>query len=240
MNTKSDASLRWFDLHSHCLPGMDDGAENVEMSLRMLHTMKGQGVDWAALTPHYYPHKEELVPFINRREAAFRRLIDRREPDLPELVLGAEIYIVRGLSEQDLRPLCIGGTRLLLLELPRQSYKPWILEELQNITYALDIIPVLAHVERYLSWYGRRDFEELLSFEELVLQCNAESLLDRRLFRFLYTLASEGYPMVLGSDAHNTGDRAPRFAEAQAALSKKRKGQMLLSCLQKGMEVLTR
>ena len=240
MNTRSDSSLGWFDVHSHCLPAMDDGAGNVEISLQMLHTMKGQGVNQVALTPHYYPQKEDLASFIKRRESAFRQLMNRLENGLPDMVLGAEVYLVRDLSERDLRPLCIGGSRLLLLELPRQPYKPWMLEELQNITYALDVIPVLAHVERYLSWYGRRDFESLFSFEELVLQCNAESLLDRRAFRFLYGLASEGYPMLLGSDAHNMGERAPRFAQAQAALSKKHKGQLLLSCLQKGMEVLTR
>ncbi len=227
-------------MHSHCLPAMDDGAKNLEMSLQMLHTMREQGVTQAALTSHYYPHKEDLSSFLSRREAAFQQIAGRNEPGLPELALGAEVYIVRGLADQDLRPLCIGDTRLLLLELPRQPYKPWILEELQNITYALDIIPVLAHVERYLSWYGQEDYEAILSFEELILQCNVDSLLDRRLFRFLYTLASQGYPMLPGSDAHNMSDRAPCFAQAQIALSKKRKGQMMLSCLQKGMEDIAR
>ena len=131
--------------------------------------------------------------------------------------------------------MCLGRSNVLLLELPRQSYKTWMLEEIQNLSYALGIVPVLAHIERYLSWYKKQDFEELLSFDELVFQCNAESLLDRRAFRFLYDLAASGSPVVIGSDAHNMNDRAPHYDTALPALDKKRKGRLLLSCMQKSI-----
>lgn len=153
---KSDGPL-WVDIHTHCLPGMDDGAKDLETSLQMLRLLRRQGVAKAALTSHYYPHKESLDSFLKRRRrrgSGCARIPAREE--YPELLLGAEIYVTRGLSEQNLRPLCIGKTDLLLLELPRQPYKAWILEELRNLTYALDIIPVLAHLERYRSWYASK------------------------------------------------------------------------------------
>ena len=190
---KSDGPL-WVDIHTHCLPGMDDGAKELETSLQMLRLLRRQGVAKAALTSHYYPHKESLDSFLKRREAAWQRLRPHTgTEEYPELLLGAEIYVTRGLSEQNLRPLCIGKTDLLLLELPRQPYKAWILEELRNLTYALDIIPVLAHLERYRSWYASKDFAELLSFDEFVLQCNAGALLDRKDRAFLYRLAAVSY-----------------------------------------------
>ena len=235
---KSDGPL-WVDIHTHCLPGMDDGAKDLETSLQMLRLLRRQGVAKAALTSHYYPHKESLDSFLKRREAAWQRLRPHTgTEEYPELLLGAEIYVTRGLSEQNLRPLCIGKTDLLLLELPRQPYKAWILEELRNLTYALDIIPVLAHLERYRSWYASKDFAELLSFDEFVLQCNAGALLDRKDRAFLYRRAAKGYPFVIGSDTHNMTTRLPDFQEPLSAIKKKRRGRFFLNSLQKQAEAL--
>lgn len=89
---KSDGPL-WVDIHTHCLPGMDDGAKDLETSLQMLRLLRRQGVAKAALTSHYYPHKESLDSFLKRREAAWQRLRPHTcTEEYPELLLGAEIY----------------------------------------------------------------------------------------------------------------------------------------------------
>ena len=233
MNTKTN-NLSFVDLHTHCLPQMDDGAKDCNMSIQMLQTLKKQGVRKVFLTPHYYPQRESLSDFLQRRSDSYRMLSSFRGiADSPEAFLGAEIYLVRGLYEADLRPLCLGDTRLLLLELPRQSYHAWILEELHNLTYALNIIPVLAHIERYQAYYHSEDFEELLSFEDLILQFNAGALQSRENCRFLYSLSEQGYPMLIGSDTHNMSTRSPSFDKALPVLTKKRHGQELLLNVQK-------
>jgi len=58
------------DLHTHILPGMDDGARNVAMSLAMLEAERAQGVDTVVLTPHFYREREDAERFLQRREAA--------------------------------------------------------------------------------------------------------------------------------------------------------------------------
>lgn len=233
MNTKKN-NLSFVDLHTHCLPQMDDGAKDCNMSIQMLQTLKKQGVRKAFLTPHYYPQRESLSGFLQRRSDSYQILSSFQGiADSPEAFLGAEIYLTRGLCEQDLRPLCLGDTRILLLELPRQSYRPWILEELHNLTYALNIIPVLAHIERYQTYYHSQDFEEILSFEDLILQFNAGALQSRENRRFLYSLSEEGYPMLIGSDTHNMSARMPSFDKALPVLTKNRHGQELLSNVQK-------
>ena len=102
----------------------------------------------------------------------------------------------------------------------------------------MDIIPVLAHLERYRSWYASKDFAELLSFDEFVLQCNAGALLDRKDRAFLYRLAAKGYPFVIGSDTHNMTTRLPDFQEPLSAIKKKRRGRFFLNSLQKQAEAL--
>lgn len=232
MNTKTN-NLSFVDLHTHCLPGMDDGAKDCNMSIQMLQTLKKQGVRKAFLTPHYYPQRESLSDFLQRRSDSYRVLSSfQGMADSPEAFLGAEIYLTQGLCEVDLRPLCLGDTKLLLLELPRQPYHPWILEELRNLTYALNIIPVLAHIERYQAYYHSRDFEELLSFEDLILQFNSGALQSHENCRFLYSLSEEGYPMLIGSDTHNMSTRMPSFDKALPVLTKKRRGRELFANIQ--------
>ena len=233
MNTKTN-NLSFVDIHTHCLPQMDDGAKDCNMSIQMLQTLKKQGVRKVFLTSHYYPQRESLSDFLQRRSDSYRILSSfQGMADSPEAFLGAEIYLIRGLCEKDLRPLCLGDTRLLLLELPRQSYHSWILEELHNLTYALNIIPVLAHIERYQAYYHSQDFEELLSFEDLILQFNAGAIQNRENRRFLCSLSEEGCPMLIGSDTHNMSERSPSFDKALPVLTKKRHGQELLANVQR-------
>lgn len=81
---------------------MDDGAKDLETSLQMLRLLRRQGVAKAALTSHYYPHKESLDSFLKRREVAWQRLRPHTgTEEYPELLLGAEIYVTRGLSRAE-------------------------------------------------------------------------------------------------------------------------------------------
>ena len=63
------------DYHCHILPGIDDGAENTETSLKMIEMMKEQGVERIVSTSHFYPHREKSVAdFIAKRQAAFNKI----------------------------------------------------------------------------------------------------------------------------------------------------------------------
>ena len=62
------------DLHTHILPGMDDGARTVKESLKMLRMERSQGVDTVVLTPHFYRDYETPEHFLQRREESVRVL----------------------------------------------------------------------------------------------------------------------------------------------------------------------
>ena len=112
------------DLHTHILPGMDDGAPDVETGLRMLRMEREQGVDAVALTPHYYSADESIDAFLRRRRAASEKLEDAiaRQPDgetLPRRILGAEVAWAPYMDRwEKLDELCYEGSEYLLLEPP--------------------------------------------------------------------------------------------------------------------------
>ena len=170
----------YYDFHSHILPGMDDGARDPAIAAQMVDMLREQGVCTIAATSHYISHRESPETFIGRRERALSALmqeIDGREA--PRILPGAEIYLEKGVSEKDLSPLMIHGTRAILLELPREPYQGWILREIEEIIYSLSAIPVMAHIERYVKHYRKSELEEILSLDGVVLQMNLSIFEDR-------------------------------------------------------------
>lgn len=90
------------DFHCHCLPQMDDGSQSVEMSLQMLQKLRLQNVGKVIATPHYYPYKEDVASFLKRREVSHKSLSERMvSSKLPEIELGAEVHLSRGLSKEN-------------------------------------------------------------------------------------------------------------------------------------------
>ena len=107
------------DFHSHILPGIDDGSENVETSLQMIAALKEQGVDTICATSHFYATERTPQRFLFRREEAFEALKASLPADAPKILLGAEVLYFPGIAHmEELPELCLEGTNLLLLEMP--------------------------------------------------------------------------------------------------------------------------
>ena len=62
------------DWHSHILPQIDDGSRNVSESISLVKLLVDQGVETIIATPHYYPNKESVSSFIERREISYKLL----------------------------------------------------------------------------------------------------------------------------------------------------------------------
>lgn len=197
------------DYHCHVLPGIDDGAETPEISGKMLDMMKMQGVGRVILTPHFYPHREISVDnFLKKRADALAKISHRTEF---EFHLGAEIAMERGFSEvSGIEKLAIGDTNLILLELPFSGYGRWVLDEIHNLAYETKIIPVFAHIHRYIEIYSRDEQDEILN-TNAVFQVNAEAFASFRERKFVKKLIHSGEKVVFGSDTHNLTDRKPNF-----------------------------
>lgn len=198
-NSKIDLTL---DYHAHVLPGCDHGSDSVETSRKQLAMAAAARVRTVCATPHFYPHKESIPSFLQRREASARLLRENLTADAPQLQLGAEVLICDGMERLDGLPrLCRSETNELLLEMPFYQWPEAIWDTLYALCERRDIEIVLAHAERY----PPEAIEQLIR-DNVALQLNSECL-TRPLHRKRYlTWIKNGSVKYLGSDIHMLGD----------------------------------
>ena len=199
------------DHHSHILPGIDDGAKNVEMSLEMIRALKQQGVERIVATPHFYAHREDSIDaYLQKRQNAFDALM-QQNPAVSNIILGAEVAIERGISELDgIQKLAFQGTDYILLEFPYTSFANWMIEEIENITYNFKLTPIIAHLHRYTDDYSKEQMQSVLALNALI-QFNNEVFETWSDKRFLKSVVSSGHEILFGSDTHNMKSRKPNF-----------------------------
>lgn len=221
-----------YDMHTHILHGVDDGARTVEDSLILINRLRRAGVTDICLTPHYYTHKESLSDFVKRRDKAFGELNAHVSDDV-KLHLGAEVYVTKYLfSNDDLKSVCYKGTNYMLTEFPYSS--TFIGESLVYINKLMNnygIIPVLAHVERYpylLKHYSV--LEELIDMG-VVIQSNACSFADFPLKIKLIKMLKNGYIHIIGSDAHSLNRNSPDAYNVLNELISKKMPSDITDCI---------
>ena len=198
------------EYHCHILPGIDDGAKDVETSLAMIEMMKAQGVERIVATSHFYAHREKSVAeFLKKRQAAFDKIRDKAA--VKEIYIGAEVAIENGISElADIEKLAVEGTRMILLELPYRAYSKWMSEEIYNIGAEFNLNVMLAHVHRYLEYYSKDELEGILS-TKAVMQINNEAFAGWREKKLVKRIIDDEKRFAFGSDAHNLDDRKPNW-----------------------------
>ena len=210
------------DMHCHILPGVDDGAKDVETSLAMLEASRAQGVQYMVATPHFYATRDRVDTFLDRRREAWETLKPRMGADYPGIVLGAEVAFFRGISRAErLEALKIEGTDCLLLEMP---FRPWSEDDVDEVSEILEkrgYTIILAHIERYLAMRGNADYIGNLLELPVLAQINAESLLDWRQRGKLIKMVRNGQVHLLGSDCHGIHHRPPNLGEGREILRKK-------------------
>ncbi len=205
------------DVHTHILPGMDDGSASAEESLEMLALSRAQGVEHLALTPHFYARRESPGEFLARRTRAQEKLTDaaKGKKDIPILYAGAEVEFFDGISRvEEIKALCIGDSGVLLVEMPFCKWNRKMIEELLLLRDNFDVLPMLAHIERYLAWSNEEMLDELLG-EDILIQANASFFLrDWWASRTAFRMLKERRIHLLGSDCHNMSRRPPNLAQA--------------------------
>lgn len=203
------------DMHTHILPGMDDGARDAAMSAAMLARMAEQGITSVVSTSHFYPEDEAPDAFLARRREAALRLREVYDPAChPQLFVGAEVAYYPGISRSaQTEKLRILGTRYILIEMPFCPWSSDMLRELLSLGVQTGLTPVLAHMERCLPYQPRTTLSQLLA-RGVLLQSNAEYFLNKRTSKEALRYLSAGHISFLGSDAHNTEGRPPSLGEA--------------------------
>jgi len=188
------------DLHSHLLPGVDDGARNVDEALASLHAMRSRGVLGVCLTPHLTAQQaNERVP--DRHDGAFARLTEANRSGVV-LYRGAEIMLDRPLATvvADKRDTTLAGSRYLLVEFPRLVAEVAVDHALRRVV-EIGLVPLLAHPERYAAC----SLESVRRWRSLgaKMQVDATTLLAHsRRGSWARQLVAEGLADILAGDNH--------------------------------------
>ncbi len=211
------------DLHTHILPGVDDGSRSVEQSIAMLQCQAKQGVDTVVLTPHFLARRESPSSFLKRRSAAEQKLRAAlsETAGLPDVLLGAEVAFFDGMCRsEELDLLCIGHTRAMLIEMPFCEWNRRMLNELEEIRHFRGIQPILAHVERYRSFVPDALIEQL-NQDGMWIQINASHVLRWQTSRHAMAMLRRQSVHFVASDCHNLEQRKPNAGEAMEKIRRK-------------------
>ena len=210
------------DLHTHILPGMDDGSPDPETSAAMLRLEAGQGVKAVCASSHYYRRQNSIERFCQRRAQALERLGSLLSPELPRVIPAAEVAFFSGISEcPGLDRLCIGESRTLLLEMPFAEWNDFQLEEVAALVLDRGFGVILAHPERFCGSRANREKLAQLGQLDIGWQVNASALLHWRSRKLALELLRQARRPLLASDCHNLGLRPPNLNEGRTVVMQK-------------------
>lgn len=213
------------DLHSHVLPGVDDGAQNLEESLAMVRKAISQGITHLMCTPHHNNGKynnpaDEIIQHVE----SLQQEIDRRGLNLT-LLEGQEVrlteYLLMEIERGELLFTDLGNT-YLLVELPTHEIPLYTTEVFYSLLKQ-GHVPVIVHPER--NWIFRNDPNQLLPFLEMgvLTQLTAPSIVGVFGDEIQWTarrMLEHQMLFMVASDAHGLRQRNFYMKEAYKEIHK--------------------
>ena len=196
------------DIHTHILPEIDDGAKNLEESLRLCQRGRQQHIKISVATPHFNSlgDIEEFITLRDEKISTLKRNLELNRIDM-EIFGGAEVFINDDVFfAQNLKRLTINNSRYLLVEFAFRDLTFQSIHEYLKEIYSMGLIPIIAHPERYE--YFQQDYDavnELFS-RGVLFQINAGSLAcrdGREEFELAYEMAYKGAAAFIATDAHS-------------------------------------
>lgn len=209
------------DLHSHILPGLDDGARDMDTALRMAALAVHSGVGTMVVTPHC---AYDRVAEVREGLARLRRALDAAGIPL-RVYPGMEIFgsyeTARLLREG--RLLTLNGSRYPLIEFSFDTDGAEETAVLQSVRQA-GYVPLVAHPERYQCVQEDPELINLWKKMGCLFQVNRGSLLGRfgevpRLVA--WELVGRGFATAVASDAHSATRRTPWMRDIREELARR-------------------
>lgn len=200
--------LGYFDIHSHILPGIDDGSVSMEETYRILQLAYAEGIRVIIATPHFIAGTDNAD--TQRLKEVYDQVV-RVAAEVSEelcILLGNELYYNIGLIEalKQEAALTIDGTRYILVEFAPIIPFRKLWEGLNHCIFA-GYIPILAHAERYKCLVkdpaSVKDLINLGAYIQLNFSCLTGRWFDSEYY-YGRKLLQKGWVHFLGTDTHGT------------------------------------
>lgn len=215
----------YIDIHSHILPGADDGSDSFAMSMQMLRIAVDEGISEMILTPHNKPgHRHMPFSKIAFRIEKLQKLMAEEKMEI-ELHTGSELYYRSGLLEEIEHDTSatLAGSRYVLLEFsPLEDY-----DYIRKGCYSLlmgGYYPILAHAERYQSVCSKKYGIDELIETGCYIQVNAGSVMGKngpKAKRIVRNMLKRRQVHFVATDAHDPKKRAPCLSDCAELIGKK-------------------
>lgn len=212
------------DVHNHMIPGIDDGARDMDMSLAMALIAVENGIRQIIATPHVMPtvYDNDRAQILEAVAILNQNL---QEQEIPLTVLpGGEYHLEPELPESwqkgELLSLNDNG-RYLLVELPDGLIPDYTMQVLYELQLA-GVTPVIAHPERNRALQAKPNIMKRMANRGMVFQVTSASitgLFGREVQRNAMEIITSGHVTVVGSDAHSARGRSPRLREASDVIA---------------------
>lgn len=208
-------SRRMIDLHTHILPGVDDGASDLETALAMARLGQERGLVAIAATPHF----EHLSDWdaIKLRVEELGRQVAAERIDI-EIIAGAELFIDSAIMEMDLGQIPTYGDRgkYCLIEFPMFQI-PLYAEQVLFSLQTKGIVPIIAHPERYGAVMQNPNLVLKWLRAGCLIQINSGSILGRfgaKIQETAKIMLTHNMVQFVASDAHGLARRGLNLSEA--------------------------
>lgn len=225
------------DIHSHLLPGLDDGATDLDMSIAMAEMAYDDGIRGMVCTPHIMPGVyNNTASIISERSKQVRTALEERGIGLV-LFFGADVHVA-----PDLVPKLQAGaiptiakSRYFLFEPSHHVLTPRI-ETLASSLIAAGFIPIITHPER-LSWIANHyDTFERMNEAGCLIQVTAGSItgdFGKHAQYYAEKLVDEGRVDVIATDTHDPKRRPPVLSRARDAIAARRGDEEAIAMVEK-------
>ena len=213
-----------FDIHSHILPGVDDGASNEEETYELLKMSYAEGIRRIMTTPHFNVDlRKEIFRDWDRAFRVTERLAKEIAPDF-RIYRGAEVFFHSKVIQmlEDGYPITLNNTYYILVEFPENVEFTYLVASLLQLQHA-GYYPILAHVERYEALLREERIHELCE-HGVYLQVNSSAITGKdgpRIKRHVLKLIQKDYIHIVGTDTHGVTFRPPMMSECVELLDKK-------------------
>lgn len=213
------------DIHTHILPGVDDGALNMDEALELVRMARENGTTHLVLTPHYRGRWRSNTPQLLRRQfEQLEALVKDAAPDMT-LYLGNEAAIEREVGDKvaEGRILPLHNSHYVLLEFEYGSSRIQMVDGVMGVI-GCGYTPIIAHAERYrIIQKDKKLAGDLLEVGALI-QLNADSVMGKCGLGIKWTcgrLLRKGLVQFIASDAHDPKERPPLLKECYEYVCKR-------------------